>query len=463
MAKEASRRKRTRDSKIITRVCKQTLTKAVPKRARIVTKGDQRFVRFKHKGRPVKALVIVSTKGKHKGEERVVIETDEWYVRYKNAGGNWKWAKGYTDREATEKLCADIRKREERRQAGIVDPFEEHYKRPLVERIEYDRQGRITRIVGGHLADFQMALSKKNRSQKGVWQKVKQVARVLTACGFKLIPDIQAFPVEIFLGDLLDSGQISAQTYNHYLSAMQQFCRWLVKNRRTVDNPLVHLEPRNVEEDRRRVRRDLSAEEVQRLLEATVCSRETFRRLTPADRFVIYYLALGSGLRLSELASLIPESFDLDADIPIVTVEACVSKRGRRDEQPLQPDLAGILRDYLADKPAGERVWPGSWWRKAAEMLRMDLEAAGIPYVDSVGRYADFHAQRHTYITVAGRSLPPKMAQLLARHSDYRTTERYTHLQLHDKGLAAAQLPPLLPSARSEVLRATGTAGQGIG
>jgi hypothetical protein len=53
-----------------------------------------------------------------------------------------------------------------------------------------------------------------------------------------------------------------------------------------------------------------------------------------------------------------------------------------------------------------------------------------LVYCDSSGRYADFHAQRHTYITLVGRNLPPKMAQLLARHSDYKTTERYTHIPL---------------------------------
>ena len=51
------------------------------------------------------------------------------------------------------------------------------------------------------------------------------------------------------------------------------------------------------------------------------------------------------------------------------------------------------------------------------------------------------------------------MAQLLARHSDYKTTERYTHLALHDKGSAAAKLSPLLPQKKPEreELRATGT------
>ena len=444
-------RRKTSQPKIVAHVRKVTITRPIPKNAKILTKGDKHYVRVKCHGQTVDAIVTADGKTYR-------AETPEYYVRYKDADGVWRRERAYTDLEATETLCATIRKREERKQAGLVDLFDEHYKRPLSE----------------HVADFEAAMRQRERAEKHVRQVVAKVTNVLTkstfdakvegktvavaGCGFQRIPDIEAFRVQLVLADLRSAG-LSVQTCKHYLRAIKQFCKWLMNNRRTNDNPITHLEPGNVEEDRRRVRRDLSAEEVQRLLEAAASSSRTFRQLTGTDRFVIYYLALGSGLRVSEVASLTPESFDLDGQIPIVVLEAGASKRRRRDEQPLQPDLVAILRDYLINKPAGEPLWPGSWSDRAAEMLRVDLEAAGIPYVDDSGRYADFHAQRHTYITVAGRNLPPKMAQLLARHSDYKTTERYTHLQLHDTGSAAAQLPPLLPEKKgdSEELRATGT------
>ena len=58
-----------------------------------------------------------------------------------------------------------------------------------------------------------------------------------------------------------------------------------------------------------------------------------------------------------------------------VTVAAGYSKRRREDSQPLRADLAGLLCDWLADKPRGQRVFatmPGN----TAECLRSDLEAA---------------------------------------------------------------------------------------
>ena len=91
--------------------------------------------------------------------------------------------------------------------------------------------------------------------------------------------------------------------------------------------------------------------------------------------------------------------------------------------QPLPPDVADLLRDYLRDRPAGQPVWGGTWAsdNKGAEMLRGDLEAAGIPYAvegPDGPLYADFHALRHTYLTLGGRAgIDLRTLQELAGHS----------------------------------------------
>ncbi len=88
----------------------------------------------------------------------------------------------------------------------------------------------------------------------------------------------------------------------------------------------------------------------------------------------------------------------------------------------------------------GRRVLPGCVERKTSKMMQRDLERARkdwigeakapsekkrreksdfLKYCDSAGLYADFHSNRHTFIsnlTLSGAS--PKVAQVLARHSD---------------------------------------------
>src|SRR5262245_53839716 len=99
---------------------------------------------------------------------------------------------------------------------------------------------------------------------------------------------------------------------------------------------------------------------------------------------MLYAVAGYTGLRASELASLKPESFDLDAAPSTVTVQAAYSKHRRQDVLPLHPSLAALLRPWLVLKPANQPVWPGNWAKRkeAGAMLKYDLEAARIPSVD---------------------------------------------------------------------------------
>ena len=196
---------------------------------------------------------------------------------------------------------------------------------------------------------------------------------------------------------------------------IKQFTRWLVKDRRASDDPLAHVAMLNVSIDRRH------------------------------DR----------------------QSFALDADPATVTVLAACSKHRREDVLPLHPRLVVLLRPWLASKPAGQPVWPGNWatGKEAGAMLKYDLKAAGIPYVDESGRHADFHALRHTFIpNMVQAGGPPKAAQSLARHSTIDLTMNvYTSLTVHDQASALASLPPVPPLDRTEVgaavLRATGMDG----
>jgi hypothetical protein len=157
---------------------------------------------------------------------------------------------------------------------------------------------------------------------------------------------------------------------------------------------------------------------------------------------------------------IVPESFDLDAPCPTITVQAADSKRRRLDVQPIQPALASFLKPWLADKPKGQPIFPVDRWA-ILEAFKADLRDAGIEYKTEEG-FADIHAMRHTYITTLAKSnAPVKVVQTLARHSTPTLTLGvYTHLGPHDQAAALDALPDLTrpaPDRESSALAATGT------
>jgi integrase len=167
---------------------------------------------------------------------------------------------------------------------------------------------------------------------------------------------------------------------------------------------------------------------------------------------MLYRLAASTGLRCSELASLTPESFDLDRTPSVVTVVAKVSKRRREDVLPLRSDLAGLVKGWLAAKERGRRVFPGTWNLRAADMLKADLRTAKVPYRDERGRVFDFHSTRVQFVTSLARAkVHPRVAQQLARHSDINLTMRvYSKLELDDLGAAVERLPSMVDDCDKE-------------
>jgi integrase len=264
---------------------------------------------------------------------------------------------------------------------------------------------------------------------------------------------------------------LSLATCNDTLRAIKQFSRWLWRDGRAREDVLVHLTGYNVALDRRHDRRALTDEELARLIAAAESGPAVIGMPGP-DRAMLYRVAVGTGFRANELRSLTPESFDVDADPPTVTVQAAYSKHRRKDVQPIRRDLADLLGPWLAAKQSGRSVFSGMP-DKTAKMMRKDLaevktkwveevkspearklrlDSDFLEYRDSAGRVADFHALRHTYVSRLVRSgANVKVAQELARHSTpILTLGRYAHVGVLDQTKALDALPSieLVPTRR---------------
>ena len=410
--------------------------------------------------------------------ERIKTKSKKWWGRFRDANGCEKRVPLAADKTASHAMLHDILRKIDREKAGLIDPTEEQRKRPLTQ----------------HLSDFKWYLTNKGVTIKQTMEATKQVQKMVDARKWKLIGDISASGALDFLGGLRRAGK-SAQTYNHYLKSTKQFTRWLVRDRRSVVDPLVHLSKLNVCTDRRHDRRALSTEEFTMLVDGAH-KGDAIETIPGPDRAMMYVLAGWTGFRKGEIGSLTRRSFRLDANPPIATVAACYSKRKRQDTQILHPEVVRRLNDWLATKPGlgvddllfpvSGRV-PGGKERKTHKMMRLDLDAARtkwigdsetpeeqkrrtesdvLAYQNEDGLYADFHSNRHLFITSLERAgLSPKMAQTLARHSDVRLTLGvYTHVGLHDQTAAIGSLPApptIVVGPRNDAvgLKATGTDG----
>ena len=341
-----------------------------------------------------------------------------------------------------------------------------------------------------HLMDWKRALLAKGNTNRHAELVTSRTRKAFDACGFKMWSDISASKLQSHLADLradrckpddtITRG-ISAQTFNFYLQAVKQFCRWMVRDGRASESALIHLQGLNVKTDRRHDRRALSPDEMRWLLDVTAKAPERYG-MTGEARSMLYRLAVETGLRAGELRSLTRGSFNLEGNEPSVTIAAAYAKNRRQDTLPLRMNTAALLKAHSAGKMPHAQAFAVPRRTEVIRMFRADMADARCEWVaaamtpqergerknstfladkDESDRWVDFHALRHTFITglVTG-GVNPKVAQTLARHSVITLTmDRYTHLYAGNLASALDVLPDLSAPTR-QAAAATGTDGK---
>ncbi len=362
--------------------------------------------------------------------------TDPWLLAWRDPVTRKQKVKSASpDPALTEQLARQISDRITQHRLGICDKRTENLA---------EAQGKGIMI---HLSDYRDWLIAKGRTQHHVKVTVSQASTMIQACRWERVDEVSAHTLQLAVAELRQSRNWSLETCNKHLKAPRQFLRWLARPTvaRTPFNPLQDIELFNAATDRKRVRRALTGEEVTRLLHQARLGPDFVddgRTYTGMDRYHLYVAALHTGFRKSELASLTRESFDLENDPPRITVSAACSKHRRTDVQPITRAVAEELRAYVQRVQPGEKVFRVP--DRTSLMLRGDLKAAAIKYVTEQG-VADFHALRHTFITLLGRTpgISMRVVQSLARHQDIHMTARYMHPAAQDEMRALDSLPPV--------------------
>ena len=386
--------------------------------------------------------------------EKTKTQSKKWWGRYVDADGVERRVPLAAEKRIAQKMLADLVGKVEQ---GIQnDPIAEAVKVP----IEF------------HIDDFEQHLAAKDDTPLHVRQTVRRVERYVSETKRRSIDKIDVTSAEGFLAKLRKQEKLSLETCNHYLRAMKTFCNWLVKTNRLLRHPLLSLSLFNADSDRRHARRPLDATEFQYLLRAASAG-ENIEQMSGEDRHMFYILASWTGFRKGELGSVTLRNFKLDGEYPTLTIHGAYSKRRREDVQFLHPDVVTEFKIWAAKKKPGpdEILFPVSEKtcgveRKTSKMLERDLHSARevwineansvaeresressdfLKYVDSHGKFADFHGLRHTFVTNLCRAnVSPKMAQLLARHSDIKLTMQiYTHVAPEEQAAAIKSLPGL--------------------
>ena len=391
------------------------------------------------------------------------------------------------DYAAAEQLGRELEKRAMQRREGLLDPAQERF-------------AKAARVpIAEHAAAHIEYLRAAGNTPKHVKTVERHLRAILSAAGIERLPELKSAAVLSAISamrtppppaesDEEPKQPASLATCNGHLRSVKGFSRWLWKQRLAPEDALLDLGLFNAETDRRHIRREMSAEEVQMLLAVT--EQRTLREhgAPGPTRAMCYRLAAATGFRASELRSLTIDSFDLDATPPTCTVEAGYSKRRKRDVQPLPDALVEPLRAWLAGFDQGETVFAGIA-NDTARMLRSDLAAARaawletagseaekermqatdfLLYADRLGHVADFHSLRVLFISrVVASGASVKEAQTLARHSTpVLTMNTYSRATLLDVAGAVEGLGDLLtkqpsrPEKEAAAMRATGTHGR---
>lgn len=334
----------------------------------------------------------------------------------------------------------------------------EHIRESLLEHsIIEERDAAAGRELLDHVKDFETYLEIE-RTKHHAKQTADRVRRIVNAGSFRTWQDINESAVKevvsrfkIIRNKTETEKLISQQNQKHYLRIMKQFCRWAEEKAKIIiRSPLSGMTVGKAVE-KVRERRILSEADLTKFLEA-VKGFEKRYFLTGYERYLVYRLAVETGLRANEIRVLKIGSFNLEKRI--VFLDAVKTKNRKICSLPIRLQTSLELKDHFRGKLPVVQAFQVPV--HTARMIKEDLEQAGLSYKDDQGRVFDFHALRHQFGSMlAAKGVHPKTAQSLMRHSDINLTMAlYTH-SLVEQEFAAVESLPDLKASRAK----TGAAG----
>ena len=258
-----------------------------------------------------------------------------------------------------------------------------------------------------HVDDWKAALLAKGSTPQHAGTSAGHIMRIVTGLGLATVADVSASRVQTFLAGLRQDRRdakgeihrgISGTTFNYHLRDARGFFKWMVNDRRALNNPLEHLRgDKNARIEKRHDRRALAVDELHTLLDTTAAGPERYG-MSGADRAMLYRLAVETGLRSGELRSLTRGSFNLGRRCPDREDCRCLRQKppARRvaAESRHRRRPGPALRRQDAEAPAF--AMPKS--DRIIDMIKADLAAARTAWIAAAGSQQERTGRRKRYI-----------------------------------------------------------------
>ncbi|EMI15248.1 Integrase, catalytic core, phage domain protein [Rhodopirellula maiorica SM1] len=450
---------------------KKQFTKPIPADAKITTrtvKGEsKRFAQWTdRKGK--RRTAELTTSGK-----RIKVEAKSWTAKYRDGEGLvCEVATGCRDKQAAMSVLDDLTTRAELVKAKVLsldqDRISDHQRIPLPD----------------HIAAYIEHLRSRGVNSDRIKTTETRLLQSANGCRWRWLFDLSVHCLENYLGTLTEEPKddeaiakpVSASVYNGFVELWVAFGFWCAGKRmagkrshrngekRLLTNPFEGMRRRDAKQDRRRIARAMTEDELSRLLDAARrrplddamkirtgprtgelaanVSEDRRAKLIRLghERSLIYKTFILTGLRADELRTLTIADLSFD-DVPFIKLRRSNEKNRRGSTLPIRSDLAADLHGWTQGRERTEKVFdvPSGILR----IMNRDLAAAGIDKADADGFVVHIHALRHSFGTHLSRAgVAPRVAQAAMRHSDIGLTMNvYTDARLLDTAKAVESLP----------------------
>jgi len=359
--------------------------------------------------------------GKLSGTNKVSVQVDTWTAQFTDETGKVRRMSTKTkNRTAAEKILARYEADVDRIKSGVMTR-DELAKVPI-RHIAVDEA----------LQRFQTKMTASGNTENHIAHTMQQIQSLFQESGIESVAALRRETVERWIAGELQAKTRSMRTINAYLTSVKSFVQYLVDIELLPGNPLKSIRKLNQELDRRKVRRAMTADEVERLLQAAATK----------ERHLIYRLLLGTGLRSTELSLLTPSQIDFERCR--LRIEAKKTKNKKADVLPMRADLVQSVKEWIdthGTQPQ-ERIFLHNV-NSICRCFYKDLQLAGIERKDADGRSLDVHSLRKTFGTMlAAAGVPLTTVQRLMRHSTpLLTAKLYIDVEPGDMMQALDKLP----------------------